>query len=60
MYADFLDDLAKDDEVLRSTLRYDLLYVDNDDIPELVYMEDSAHSSMVHMCLAYEDGVFEV
>lgn len=60
MYADFLDDLAKDDEVLRSTLRYDILYVDDDDIPELVYMEDSAHSSMVHMCLAYEDGVFEV
>ena len=60
MYADFLDDLAKDDEALRSTLRYDILYVDDDDIPELVYMEDSAHSSMVHMCLAYEDGVFEV
>jgi hypothetical protein len=60
MYADYLDGLAKDDEALRATLRYDILYVDNDDIPELVYMEDCAHSSMVHMCLAYEDGVFEV
>ena len=60
MYADYIDGLCDGHEELASTLHYDILYIDDDDIPELVYMEHSAHMATVHLCMAYEDGVYEV
>ena len=60
MYADYLDAMCESREDLRATLHYDLLYVDDDDIPELAYMEHSAHVATVHLCMAYDDGVYEV
>ncbi|MCQ2520358.1 MAG: hypothetical protein MJ107_07500, partial [Lachnospiraceae bacterium] len=41
-------------------MHYDLIYIDDDEVPELVYMEDNYHAATVHLCLAYEDGVYEV
>ena len=60
MYADYLDAMCESREDLTATLHYDLLYVDDDDIPELAYMEHSAHVATVHLCMAYDDGVYEV
>ena len=60
MYADYLDELCDGHDELAASLHYDLLYVDDDDIPELAYMEHSAHVATVHLCMAYEDGVYEV
>lgn len=60
MYAEFLKKIYDADPDKMSNLRYDLVYVDEDDIPELIYMEDSYHACTVHMCLAYKDGVFEI
>ena len=60
MYADFLKNLYESKPDSMFNLRYSIVYADDDDTPELVYMEDSYHAASVHMCFAYKDGVYEV
>ena len=60
LYADYLKNIYESNVDSMHYLRYDLVYVDDDDIPELVYMEDNYHAATVHMIMAYTDGAFEI
>lgn len=60
MYADYLNKLYNGSPDAMYGLRYDLVYIDGDDVPELIYMEGDYHAATVHLCMAYVDGVYEV
>ena len=60
MYADFLKEIYEANPDSMYGLHYGLAFIDDDEYPELVYMEDGSHVSTAHVCMAGSDGVWEI
>lgn len=60
-YYDFLTEYAKDNlPDAKKIPKFDLIYIDNDDIPELLILEDDCHAAGVKVYSYYDGEVVEI
>lgn len=59
-YYEFLEKELKDDSAKIIPTGFRLVYIDDDDVPELLIMEDSSHASGARVCTYYQNKVVEI
>lgn len=59
-YYEFLEEALKDDSAKTIPTGFHLVYIDDNDVPELLIMEDSSHLSGARVCTYYQNKVVEI
>ena len=59
-YYEFLEEVLKKNADAVSPTGFRLVYIDADDVPELLIMKDSSHVSGVTVCTYYQNKVVEI
>lgn len=59
-YYEFLEETLKENPFPNHPTGFRLVYIDDDDVPELLIMEDDSHGAGVRVCTYYHDKVVEV
>lgn len=60
-YADYLQQYCdQSSNFTANNLHYSLVYIDEDNIPELAVIEDNSHASGVHICVYRDGAVIEI
>ncbi|MCH5343069.1 MAG: hypothetical protein J1E64_03445 [Acetatifactor sp.] len=59
-YAEYLQQYHEENTSFATEMKFALLYVDEDEVPELAIIDSDAHASGVHICVYKEGEVTEV
>lgn len=59
-YCEFLEEKLKEKQFLNDSAGFRLVYIDDDDVPELLIMEDDFHGAGVSVCTYYHNKVVEI
>lgn len=59
-YAEYLQQYHEENTSFANEMKFALLYVDEDEVPELAIIDSDAHASGVHICVYKEGEVTEV
>lgn len=58
-YCAFLEEALQDDPSKMKTTGFRLVYIDDDEVPELLIMEDNFHGAGIKVCTYYQNRVVE-
>ena len=60
VYYEFLEEALKENTFPNYPVGFRLVYIDDDDVPELLIMEDDSHGAGVRVCTYYHNEVVEI